>query len=155
MAKKPQYQEHPATSVFPMMSDSEYAEFKEDIARNGCREPIVLWKGQLLDGRNRLRACEELDKKPPIVSIGDHLDPVAYVMSCNLHRRHLTVSQRSICAAKLVKLQSNGAPDGARTIDDAATAFGVGSRTVDRAVEDLEFQARPVRPAVEGLHRGG
>src|SRR5690606_33589017 len=49
---------HPAATIFPMMDDERLRELAEDIKQNGQREPIVYWKDQLLDGRNRLKACE-------------------------------------------------------------------------------------------------
>jgi ParB-like chromosome segregation protein Spo0J len=49
---------HPAADLFPFMSDDELAELAVDIRAHGLLEPIVLLDGLVLDGRNRLRACE-------------------------------------------------------------------------------------------------
>jgi ParB-like chromosome segregation protein Spo0J len=50
---------HPLAALFPMMSDDELADLAEDIKANGRIHPIVLdADGVLIDGRNRLRACE-------------------------------------------------------------------------------------------------
>ena len=56
----------------------------------------------MLDGRNRLRACEELGVAPPTEIYSG--DPVAYVVSLNIARRHLNESQRGIVAAKLANM---------------------------------------------------
>ena len=49
---------HPAADLFPMMTDAELTELAADIKANGLLNPVVLLDGQILDGRNRLRACE-------------------------------------------------------------------------------------------------
>ena len=56
----------------------------------------------MLDGRNRLRACEELGIAPPTETYDG--DPVAYVVSLNIARRHLNESQRGLVAAKLANM---------------------------------------------------
>src|SRR5262245_46548699 len=51
---------HPYALLFPDMTESEFADLKSSIKRNGLREPITLIGNQVLDGRHRLRACREL-----------------------------------------------------------------------------------------------
>jgi len=55
---------HPATAIFPEMSEAEFKEFKADIAQNGLRQPILVYRNQVIDGRQRLRACKELGFAP-------------------------------------------------------------------------------------------
>jgi len=79
-----------------------------DIAEHGLREPIWLHEGQIIDGRNRYRACIEARREPEFRAYeGEHLVP--FVVSLNLHRRHLNESQRAMVAGKLANL-----PDGVR-----------------------------------------
>lgn len=109
MATKPiKYENHPAADHFPMMTDQEYLALKEDIKTNGQLEPIIFWKGMLVDGRNRLKACEELNVEPKEVELADETDPIAYVLSHNLHRRHLTTSQRAMVSANVATLRHGG-----------------------------------------------
>ena len=50
---------HPVAELFPMMTDEELSDLAADIQANGLIHPIVVDKaGVLIDGRNRLRACE-------------------------------------------------------------------------------------------------
>jgi ParB-like chromosome segregation protein Spo0J len=84
-----------------MMSDEEYQGLKDDIEANGQQEPIIIWQKRVIDGRNRLKACVELELKPVWIAIDDEADPVQYVLSHNLHRRHLTESQRAMVGARL------------------------------------------------------
>jgi hypothetical protein len=119
MAWRDTYKVHPAADVFPMMSDEELAALGQDILENGLREPIKLMRvGRekqiaentfsqqevLLDGRNRLAAMErvgiDLDScavKYQYVngSRGPFdFDAVSYIISLNIHRRHITTKQR-------------------------------------------------------------
>ncbi len=107
---------HPVASLFPMMDDVSFQALKEDIKTHGQLEPILYWKNMLVDGRNRLRACEELNIEPREVELMDETDPVAYVISHNLHRRHLTESQRAMVAGKLAKLKHGEVGNG-RKVD--------------------------------------
>ena len=58
---------HELANIFPMMSPDEYAALLADMRANGYDEtaPIVLYEGQILDGRNRWKAARELGREPP------------------------------------------------------------------------------------------
>ncbi len=131
------YEVHPAADLFPLMSEAEYQGLKEDINENGQREDIVVWKGQLIDGRNRLRACNELGRNPSIAELDDDLDPLSYVISHNLHRRHLTTSQRSDVAAKIATMRQGARTDlgskDTKSIEEAAKELNVSPASVKRA----------------------
>lgn len=86
---------HPAAELFPMMDGIEFDEFVQDIKEHGLRDPVeVLPDGVLVDGRNRLRACQMLGIKPLTVTVNPD-GVVSYIVSKNLHRRHITSSQRA------------------------------------------------------------
>jgi hypothetical protein len=94
---------HPAAKLFPLMSDEEFAGLRLDIHAHGLREAIVVYKGQVLDGRNRLRACQELKIEPEVREWQNGKEgdsPTAFVLSANLHRRHLSASQKAIIAVE-------------------------------------------------------
>jgi hypothetical protein len=115
------YKVHPAADVFPMMTDAELDRLGEDIKADGLRSQITFYSdgGELfvLDGRNRLEAMERADCGPhpgePNPSEGDlagcrktHYvgdDPVSYVISKNIHRRHLTKQQQADLIVAAVK----------------------------------------------------
>jgi ParB-like chromosome segregation protein Spo0J len=94
---------HPAATLFPQMSEGEFAKLREDIRINGLRSPIVFWRGQLIDGRHRIQACEELgimwDNFAEEADADQ--DPVKVALSLNLHRRHLNPSQLAMVADKV------------------------------------------------------
>ena len=55
-----EYEFHPIANVFPLVKGEEFKQFKKDIKTNKLREPIVIYEGKILDGRNRYNACKEL-----------------------------------------------------------------------------------------------
>lgn len=94
---------HDVANIFPMMSDEEYQNLVADIAANGLREPIWLHDGKIIDGRNRYNACAELGLVPEYRTWNGHGSLVAFVVSLNLRRRHLTSSQRAVVALEVEK----------------------------------------------------
>lgn len=98
---------HPYSDLFPWMDDAAFDELKADIAKNGVLEPVVFLDGQILDGRNRYMAARDLGIEYPRVEYrGD--DPLGYVISLNLKRRHLSESQRAMSASKIANVGHGG-----------------------------------------------
>ena len=95
---------HPlCTAFFDQMTDAEISDLAADIAKNGQHEIIRTHEGKILDGRNRYLACIQA-KVPPLYAMLDKgIDPVMYVIGKNMHRRHLSESQRADVAAKIAK----------------------------------------------------
>lgn len=92
------YEMHPLCTLFPPMTGAEFAALRDDIKANGLRQMIVLKDGMILDGGNRYRACLEACVTPRFVDyIGENL--AAYVLSVNLHRRHMTPGQQAAIVA--------------------------------------------------------
>lgn len=109
------YDRHPAAELFPMMNDDELEKLAADIRANGLREPVVLFEGQILDGRNRLRACELAETEPRFEQWDEDGSPVAFVLSRNLHRRHLDESQRAVVASRARELFKDEAAERQRS----------------------------------------
>jgi hypothetical protein len=90
---------HPVAELFPMMSEEELDDLAADIKENGLLHPIVLdTEGVLIDGRNRLEACHRAEIEPTFETV-DGQDPVAFILSNNVHRRHLSKGQRAMAVA--------------------------------------------------------
>lgn len=131
---------HPAAELFPLMTGPPFEDFVGDIAINGLREPIVTCDGAILDGRNRFRACELAGVPVRFLEWDRVGTPEDFVISLNLHRRHLDESQRAMVAAKLATWRrgrpaKNGGnpPKNGLSAPAAAELFNVGTRTVEKA----------------------
>ena len=115
---------HPAADLFPLMSGEELQNLADDIKANGLQEPIWLTEdGLILDGRNRLLACEMADVPGEFREYHGG-DPIGFSLSMNLKRRHLTDGQRSALALRVLpmleaeaekrKAQASGQPRGVK-----------------------------------------
>lgn len=142
------YEVHPAADVFPMMSKDERRKLAADIKANGLKDPIVIDKKtkKLVDGRNRLRACLDLGIRPHAVQVlfDDDDDVITFVLSKNVHRRHLTESQLALVAEGLATLGQGRRKAGARpsmTQQQAGRLLGVSERSV-RAARELKESGR-------------
>lgn len=131
--------EHPAANLFPMLSADELTALADDIRAHGLRDPIELLDGAVIDGRNRLAACQMAGVEPRFVDVETD-NPIAYVVSKNLHRRHLNEGQRSSIAARLAakplgsnQHSSEGAQICAPSQAEAAGLLNVSRRSVQSA----------------------
>lgn len=98
MARK-KLKAHPVADLFPMLPDDELAELAADVAERGLLQPIVLdSEGHVLDGRNRLAACEKASVEPTFVTY-DGDDPSGYALAVNIARRHLSKGQQAMVIA--------------------------------------------------------
>ena len=135
---------HPVANIFPLMDGDDYTALVADIAEHGQREPIWLHDGMILDGRNRYRACMDLGLVPETQEYtGD--DTHAFVVSLNLHRRHLTREQRN---EVIRNLRSNG-----MTLQKIADAVGVAIGTVHSIASGVELFNSEKLPGDDGKYR--
>ena len=83
------------------MSGEDYGGLVASIREEGLIDPITIWRGYVLDGRHRYRACAEAGVEPRFTVLEDEADPVIYMLARNQVRRHLDDSQRTVAAYKL------------------------------------------------------
>src|SRR3990167_518144 len=105
---------HPCCEMFPRMEAKEFSEFVADIKARGQRDPVIVDQdGLVVDGRNRVLACEALGIEPK-VKAAKFPDPAAraeYIVSANIMRRNMTVSARARHLARLTKEVKKGRPE--------------------------------------------
>jgi hypothetical protein len=116
---------HPAAELFPLMSPDELRALGDDIKANGLHVPIAVWSDgkspiRLVDGISRLDAIEiaigpatvgapsvmagkDFLARNKVITLDKSVDPYAYVISANIHRRHLTAELKRDLIAKLIK----------------------------------------------------
>ena len=138
-----EYAFHELASVFPLLEGGEYTALIDDVRTHGLLEPITLFEGKILDGRNRYRACLAAGVEPRFREIlfGDYAEAAACVISANIHRRHLTAEQRRELIEKLLKA------DPGRSDRQIAETAKVSDKTV--AAVRRQAEARAEIPHVE------
>jgi hypothetical protein len=126
---------HPVASIFPMMTGEEYEALKADIAANGLLEPIWLHPdGSIIDGRNRYNACIEAGTEPAFRQWDGDGSLVSFVVSLNLHRRHLTSGQRATCAIEALPVLETEAKE--RQREHGQTAPGK-TKTLSQNIDEV------------------
>ncbi|MFZ2125390.1 MAG: ParB N-terminal domain-containing protein [Candidatus Saccharimonadales bacterium] len=138
------YELHPLCTLFPRLNDSEFSALVADIKANGLRQPITLHDGMILDGGNRYRACVDAGIEPDFVEFGSG-NLVSFVLSANLHRRHMSIGQQAAIVASAQdwaqahhqggtganqhNYEQSGNLAGLQTVADRAATSGAGERT--------------------------
>ncbi len=113
---------HPLCSLFPRLEGEAFETLKADIQANGQRQDIILYEGKILDGGNRYRACLELGIEPFTTEPDfSNCDVLKFVLSVNLHRRHLTPGQQAAIVAAATDWVSAAQHGGDRKSVQAAT----------------------------------
>lgn len=141
---------HPFADIFPLMTEKEIESLAQDIKENGLKYKIVLYHNKILDGRNRYKACQVSGIEPEYEFYkGDNA--LQYVISLNLHRRHLNESQRALVASRIANMtQADAGKVYGRGVDssrkfaeaisqaDAAKMLNVSTRSIQTAKKILE-----------------
>lgn len=139
------FEPHPFAEILPLIEGEEFAALVKSVSDHGLLNPILIFEGRILDGRNRYRACKAADR--PFYSgevlqfAGNAAEALDLVEAQNLHRRQLTQSQRAMAAASLATLRrglnKEHGDETAFTVSEAAERLNVS--------EFLVKQARRVR----------
>ena len=132
--------------IFPPMREPEYDRLKGSIRQAGLLEPIVMWRGAIIDGRHRLRACLELGVDPRFHILPDDVDPMEYVIDRNDARRNPSVQGRVISAFRASEISGPGrrpSDDNCANLrsymtqGEAAKKFGASVRSIAHAARIL------------------
>jgi hypothetical protein len=99
---------HPLALAFPAYNTEDMAGLVQDIEKHGMREPVTLFEGKVLDGRNRVEAAKNMKGYFPRARFEGTFEQARdYVISLNLIRRHLDTGQRAMIAADLANITFN------------------------------------------------
>lgn len=152
---------HPIVFAQRPLSKPEYEALKADIQLNGLREPILTTAdGKIISGRNRYLVCDELGIEPKYERLRADESVVDAVLSRECVRRHMSVSERGLTAARLARFWNTenaerlraGLTDkqlGIQAIrEHLAQVLGIGVRVIDAAARVLR-QAPSEVPAIE------
>lgn len=160
---------HPVAGMFPSMPLAEFEALKADVAAQGLLEPVWTFQGQVVDGRHRVRACHDLGIEPAFREFdGDESELMAFVVSLNMTRRHMSQSQRAVVALAVEEQEAvlaqerkgvrtdlgKGLARGGRAAERAATVLGVSSAYIKTA-KTLQREAPDLLKKILADHRFG
>jgi hypothetical protein len=147
---------YPLAGIFPELPAEELHRLAQDIKERGQMEPIILYKGQILDGRNRYKACQMVGVQPRFEEFNPKAakrSPEEFILSRNLRRRHLSTGQKAAIALEWAdqlelgprseNAKTTGRPRGA--LLEAAKHIGIERQRV--------FEARQIRETNTGLYK--
>jgi hypothetical protein len=162
-----QYDFHPLADIYPLLHGERFDALVEDIRENGLIDPITLYEGKIIDGRNRNNACIIAGVEPRFVEI-EWTGLIADFVWSRHQRREETAAERRLSAGKYAiareaeAKQRQGARtdltssqicneevDYGRSVEKAAEKFGMSERTVSSAVKVLKEGAPELIAAVE------
>lgn len=140
---------HPLADLFPLLEGKKMEELVKSIKENGQQDPIILdQQGQLIDGRNRLKACQLADVEPRFKTIEfkSELEILAFIKAKNMDRRHLTDKQRADIAAKLVTAKRGGNKRPPTKVKNLLLVDQV-EITIEQAAEMMDVSSNQVKYA--------
>ena len=142
--------------MFPPLSPARYARLLASIRAHGLRRPIVVWRGQVIDGLHRLKACLEAGVEPRYEFLDEGEDPFEYLADENISLRAMTQNEKALAAYLMSQYSTPGRPRTAAansaemrniTQGEAAELVGVSTRLVSDASRVLSEDS----PAVPAL----
>jgi major membrane immunogen (membrane-anchored lipoprotein) len=162
------YEFHEAANIFPL-DEEHLEELATDIKKNKQQVPIELLDGKIIDGRRRFKACQIAGVKPQFRHVAAE-DPVAYVLSLNLFRRHLSPTQLAMVGARARDYYDERAKERQKSVggtgkkavpvnlpeavksdarDDVGKAVGVSGKSIDYATKVLKSKNEKLIAAVD------
>ncbi len=153
---------HPIANRFPLMQGAQFERFVARMKEGGydTKKPIILYEGQILDGRNRYRAASQLKIIPTYVEYaGEYGDPWNFCLVQNADRCHYSLQELALLAAAEHKYGGYGhggerskSPIGdlKTTLGETAQKHGVSKRTVERAKKVLDAEPEVKELVSEG-----
>ena len=136
--------QHPLSKAFPAMPSTEYQTLLADIEKHGQRDPITVYDGMILDGWHRYQCLEHLGIEPVTRQLPEGEDPVAFVISRNLHRRHLTASQRAVAVVQCGEWKPphrervNPVHPSAKRVEKSNAEYAKDAEVSERTIQDAK-----------------
>lgn len=145
-------------ALIPPLAPEELAQLEANILADGCRDPLVTWRGILIDGHNRFAICSKhgLTFQAVERDFADRSHVIEWIIRNQFGRRNLSAYERTKLALRLEETIAARSRQGERTdicqksdnsvpLDtkrELAKAAGVSHDTVAK-VKKIEAQAAP------------
>jgi hypothetical protein len=143
---------HPICLLIPAADEDELQNLIDDIREHGLLDPIVLFEGMILDGRNRAAACERAGIEPRYVQFeGGREDALILVVSHNLKRRHLTKQAVADALVAAEDFNLHYALDEPAADDGNPEPFAAAAEPVIKITEPKTASSRKLAEAAGGM----
>jgi len=88
--------------LIPPLSADEYKQLEENLLREGCRDPICIWNGTIIDGHNRYEICLRYNMtfRTESINLENENEVVAWICTNQLGRRNITEETRKYLIGK-------------------------------------------------------
>ena len=156
------YEAHPYAEIFPMLKEqsNEELSFTDSIERHGIIVPIVLYKGMILDGRNRYKAYlgkpDKIELKTEEFE-GTDQQALQHVLTLNADRRHLNTSQRALAGWRYARLESNSnipAKEMDRLVKNLFVVSEDSLKLVSKVLSEHKYTADEKKVLIDGISQG-
>ena len=81
----------------PVMSRDEFAALVASIRALGLLDPIVVWRGEIIDGRHRFLACIKAGVEPRFEHLPEDADPLEHFLTRSLDPQELDRQPEGHC----------------------------------------------------------
>ncbi len=136
-------------AYIPPLKPEELSQLEQNLIADGCRDPLVVWGGLLIDGHNRYEICTRLGIGFNVVEMefSDRQDVLDWIDDNQLGKRNLTPDQTALILGRKYNRtkkaqggtganqyeQRDQNDPSAKTADKLAAQHGVSPATVKRA----------------------
>lgn len=150
-------------ALIPPLSADERAQLEANILADGCRDPLVVWGGVLIDGHNRYEICTKhgLPFDTAEQEFEGRDQAIEWIIKNQFGRRNLSDYQRGVLALRLKpimearaeakRLETQGRPEKLSQISDAVIPPAVGKFRADEAVSEMANVSRDTIRKIERI----
>jgi len=124
-------------ALIPPLSQDEYDKLEENLIADGCRDPLVVWDGLLIDGHNRYEICQKhnirFDTKDMMFK--NHDEAKEWMLWNQLGRRNLTDYDRTVLALELEEIVKARAKE---NLVQSGKQYGKGSQKSENPIKPVD-----------------
>lgn len=153
----------PIADENPMMRQSEYNLLLNDIQKNGQKDPVLMFEGKIMDGRNRLKVAKYLNIDLKVVHLSGTREEAEASARSSDTRRNISKSQLAMKLARRVmasRFNSDGTPISIRewlSPDNLVEVKNklIGARSVEKAIQMIKEYPDVAQSVFDGYCKMG
>jgi N6-adenosine-specific RNA methylase IME4 len=139
--------------LIPPLAPEELAQLESSILAEGCRDALVVWRGLLLDGHNRLSICQQhgLPYKTVLIDLDDREEAADWIIANQLGRRNLNPDQFKVLLGEMYNRAKKAVPNpdgiGGKSGKIVEDQIDPQQSTADRIADQFQVSAPTVKRA--------